>query len=280
MDYDYDPQMQQRKGCNPNMIRLAIPLAIAAFSYCQYATKVQVNPVTGEKQNVDLTVDQEIALGLNSAPQMAGEFGGLDSSERDQRIVDEIGNVIVQRSDASRSPYQFNFHLLADNRTVNAFALPGGQIFITRALFDRLKTPGQLAGVLGHEIGHVIGRHGAEHLAKQKLTAGLVSAAVIGIGDGSGAGGSIAQMIGSMVNMKHGRKDELESDALGAKYMVAAGYHPESLIQVMEILKQASGGGNQPEFASTHPNPENRKAMISQNIKKMFPNGVPTNLVR
>ena len=156
-------------GCSG---RLLMAAAIAAFSLFSYFSSRQDNPVTGETQYIDITPEQEIALGLEAAPQMAAEFGGLDENAQDQALVDEVGNRIVQSSPAGSSPYQFEFHLLDDDQTINAFALPGGQVFITRALYDKLQTEGQLAGVLGHEIAHVVGRHSAEHIAKAKLTEG------------------------------------------------------------------------------------------------------------
>ena len=116
--------------------------------------------------------------------------------------------------------------MLADPKTVNAFALPGGPIFITEGLLRQLKTEAELAGVLGHEIGHVIARHSSERLAKQQLTQGLLGALVVGSGDYTTA--QIGQMVGSMINMKYGREDELESDALGIRIMAEAGYDPRA----------------------------------------------------
>ncbi|MGH8526203.1 MAG: M48 family metalloprotease, partial [Gammaproteobacteria bacterium] len=139
-------------------------------------------PITGESQRVGLTQDQEIAMGLQAAPEMAAQFGGMYTDERVQQRVKALGKKIVAQSIAAQSGYPFDFHVLADDKTVNAFALPGGQIFITVALFSRLKTEDQLAGVLGHELGHVIGRHSAEHIAKQELTQGPTGAVVIGAG--------------------------------------------------------------------------------------------------
>jgi beta-barrel assembly-enhancing protease len=158
--------------------RLIMAGVIALVSLISYFGSRQDNPVTGETQYIGITVEQEIALGLQAAPQMAAEFGGLDPDQQAQAIVDQIGNQIVQSSAASGTPYEFEFHLLEDDQTINAFALPGGQIFITRALFDQLQTEGELAGVLGHEIGHVVARHSAEHIAKAQLTEGLTGAAV------------------------------------------------------------------------------------------------------
>src|SRR5690606_26163857 len=141
----------------------------------------------------------------------------------------------------------------------NAFALPGGQVFITAALLSRLRSEGQVAGVLGHEIGHVVARHGAEHMAKARLTQGLTGAAVLATYDpsdpSSRGSAAVAALIGQMVNMRFGREDELESDRLGVRFMAEAGYDPRSMVEVMKVLQEAAGGGRQPEFFSTHPNP-------------------------
>jgi predicted Zn-dependent protease len=272
--------MERRRGCGFG--RLGIAAVIAIIAFVGYLSSSSQNPVTGEKQYVDLTTEQEIALGLQAAPQMAAEFGGLDHDPQLQALVDQTGKEIVAKSAASRSPYEFDFHLLGDRKTVNAFALPGGQVFITRALLDRLKTRGQLAGVLGHEVGHVVGRHGAEHMAKAKLTQGLTGAAVIAASDpenpNSANAAVVAQMIGGLINMKYGRDDEIESDKWGVEYVAAAGYDPRAMIEVMTILKEAGGGGRQPEFFSTHPNPDNRIERIRQAIKAKFPNGLPNGL--
>ncbi len=244
--------------------RILIGIVIALVAVVSYFMKTDENPVTGEKQKVSLTVDEEIRLGIQSAPEMIQEFGGEYRDKKLQDMVDRVGNKLVQSTEAGKSPYKFDFHLLADANTVNAFALPGGQIFITYALLSRLKNEDQLAGVLGHEIGHVVNRHSAEHIAKQELTQGLIQATDIATGDPS----MITRFVGSMVNMKYGREDELESDEYGVKYMVQAGYNPAAMIEVMQILKDASGGSGQPEFMSTHPSPDNRIEKLKELIAK------------
>ena len=260
-------------------IRIMIALVIAAVSLISYFSSTTHNLITGEKQHISMSEDEEIAMGLQAAPEMANQFGGVSRNVEKRALVEQIGNAVVQQSVAKTSKYQFNFHLLADPQTVNAFALPGGQIFITEALLGRLKTKAQLAGVLGHEVGHVLARHSAEHMAKQKLTSGLSTAAVIGV-DPTGGAAQMAQMVAGLINMKYGRADELESDKLGLRLMSEAGYDPRALIGVMEILAQSSGGSRQPEFASTHPSSENRVQKIQQELAALFPNGVPEGLVK
>lgn len=250
--------------------RLLIGIVIAVVSVIGYLSKTQVNSVTGEKQRVSLTPEQEVAMGLQSAPSMAAEFGGLYQDPQAQQAIKQIGQKLVRNSDAARSPYQFDFHILADTRTINAFALPGGQIFITVALLQRLGTEDEVAGVLAHEIGHVVGRHSAEQMATQELMQGLAGAATIALSEPGSERGSayIAQYVANMLNLKYGRDDELESDDFGVKYMIQAGYNPEALIQVMKVLAEASGGNAPPEFASTHPSPANRVEKIKNAIAR------------
>ena len=264
------------------LIRLVIGGIFALFGMFNYFTNVSENPITGERQRVQLTPQQEIVIGRQSAPKMAEQHGNLYPDRALQDYIDEVGNRVVQSSEAKNAPYPFEFHLLRDPQTVNAFALPGGQVFITAALLSRLDSEAQLAGVLGHEVGHVIGRHGAEHLAKQQLGGALVNAVGIAASDRPGSGRQaaiLAQAVNQMVNLKYGREDELESDRLGFRFMTAAGYNPVGIVELMKILDSAKGaGGGQPEFMSTHPNPGNRINELLSIIKQEYPNGVPNQL--
>lgn len=262
--------------------RIVIAIIIALVSTLSYCSSSSFNRVTGKKQYVTMSPEQEVALGEQSAPVMAAQFGGLAPDPRAQELVDRVGARLVRALPADAPGYPFEFHVLADSRTVNAFALPGGQIFITQALLSRLETEGQLAGVLGHEIGHVLGRHSAERMAKQNLTQGLVGAATVA-GSGGQDGGRMAQaaasMVGNMINLKYGRDDELEADALGVAFMERAGYDPRALIKVMQILEAASGGRSGPEFASSHPNPGNRAERIARLIDEKFGSAMRPGLV-
>lgn len=257
-------------GClsNPRVLMALLMIGGALVSY-YFGTHEYDNPITGRKQRLAMaTAAEEVAMGLQSMPQMLREFGGEVRDPKAQALVDAVGMKLVNASVARETEYQFDFHLLADDQTVNAFALPGGQIFITAKLFSLLENEDQLAGVLGHEIGHVVGRHSNQQMAKTSLIGGIASGLGMLISDGGQGGIQAAQMVGNIVNMKYGREDELESDALGVRFMIDAGYNPEALIGVMRILKEASGGGGQPEILSTHPDPGNRAEYIKQEIEK------------
>lgn len=264
-----------------HLFRFAIGLLIAFFGFISYLTTTVENPVTGEKQRVQLSPRQEVVLGLESRSQMAAKFGGLYQDQALQDYIDRVGMRVVQQSTASKTNYPFEFHLLRDPQTVNAFALPGGQVFVTVGLLRRLKSEAQLAGVLGHESGHVVGRHGAEHLAKQRLGAALVTAVGVAASDDRGNGQQaavLAQAVNQLVSLRYGRDDELEADRLGVRFMSQAGYNPKAMAEVMQILETASGGGRQPEFLSSHPNPGNRIQTIQSAIAQEYPNGIPANL--
>lgn len=258
-----------RGGC----LRIGIALILAAFSIITYLGSKTVNPITGEEQYITITKEQEIALGLQAAPEMVDQYGGLENNPDAQALVDYVGEQLVANSTARSSDYPFEFYLLDDDNTINAFALPGGQVFITNALYSRLQTEDQLAGVLGHEIGHVIARHSAQQIAKQELSQGLTGAVILATYDpdnpNSQQTAQIALLISNLINMKYGRQDELESDFLGVCLLAETGYDPEAMVGVMHILEDASSGARPPEFFSTHPNPENRISAINNAIQNL-----------
>ncbi len=268
------------RGINP---RLIIAGVVALFAIISFLSMRQINPITGKVQHVSMSPQDEIALGLQAMPEMMQMHGGEDRDSADQRLVDTIGAELLRAiPNGESNPYQFEFHLLADPQTINAFALPGGQVFITRALFDKLQTEGQLAGVLAHEVGHVIERHGAQRMAKMGLTQGLVGAVAVGASDsqvGAQQAAQLANAIGQLVNLKYGREDELESDTWGVILAANAGYDPRAMIGVMDILEEASARGQKPpEFMSTHPSHGNRVDRIKSAIETYFPDGLPSGL--
>ena len=250
--------------------RLLIAIVIAIGGALTYFSSRTTNEITGENQSVALTPQQEIALGLQAQPEMAQQFGG-EVSHRVNDYVEAVGQRIVRQSAAAGTPYQFDFHVLADPKTVNAFALPGGQISVTLGMLGRLTTEAELAGVLAHEVGHVVGRHSAEQLSKQQFAQALVGAAGIATADGSmdaQRNAAIAAAVAQLVTMRFGRQDELQSDSLGVFFMKEAGYDPRGIESLMQILAREGGGRGQPEFFSTHPDPGNRVARIREHIAR------------
>ena len=263
--------------------RLLVALAFAAFALFSYFGSKEYNPIVEEDQYVGITPDQEIALGLQAAPEMAAQFGGLHPDAQAQGFLDEVCRQLINSSDAGQADWPYECSLLVDDQTVNAFALPGGQVFLTVGLYNRLQSEGQLAGVLAHEIGHAVARHSAQQIARQQLTQGLTGAVVIASYDpnnpNSAMTGQMAAVVGQLLTMRYSREHELQADRLGVRFMAQASYDPRMLIEVMRILAEA-GGDAPPEFFSTHPNPENRITAIEEAIAAEFPNGVPEGLIQ
>jgi predicted Zn-dependent protease len=280
--------MGRSRGGSGWKVRLLIAAVIALFAIVSYYGKPgDENQVTGEVERVAYPDEKdEVALGLQAMPEIARQFGGrVQGRAADQVML--MGQRLVQvlekdlAAKGRTNPYEFQFHLLADRNTVNAFALPGGQVFITEALRSRLSTPGQLAGVLGHEMGHVLSRHGNKRMAQEQLFTGLATAAGVG-GGGDIDSMRMAHMVKQVVSMSYGRDDEYESDKWGVELCLLAGYDPRAMIGLMEILAEASGGAGPPEFMSTHPKPANRIAyiegVIEEVIREKYPEGLPPDL--
>ncbi|MGK0315592.1 MAG: putative Zn-dependent protease [Saprospiraceae bacterium] len=197
-------------------------LSMAVFQAFKLYTNTH-NLITGEEQRVQWSTEEEVAIGLQSRHQMVQLYGGLHPDESAREEIEDVGKRLINNSIIRNSRYPVQFYLLKDDRTVNGFALPGGQVFITAALFSKFENEDQLAEVLGHEIGHVIHRHVAERMASQVFIQGVIQSVMIGSG-GNGSVAQIASVVGNYSSMSYGRDQELESDDFGVRLMVEAGY--------------------------------------------------------
>lgn len=237
------------------------------------------NPVTGQSSLLFLSKDDEVKLGSEAAPQFTEQYGGPVPNQQLQDYVTTVGRKLaaVTEEDFPNFPWEFT---LLNSDVVNAFALPGGKVFITRGLAAQLTSEAQLAGVLGHEVGHVTARHGNQRVSQAQLTSGLIGAIKVGVGL-AGDGGTIStigqygvpalEMGGNVILLKYGRGDETEADQLGMRYMSRAGYNPAAQREVMEILAQTSGGSSGFEWLSTHPFPETRIQQIDKLLATQYP---------
>lgn len=220
------------------------------------------NPVTGRRELSLISESQEIQMGKQASAsdlQRVGEYPGSEA----QALVKRIGTQIAAKSERPNLPWEF--HLL-DDAAVNAFAYPGGFIFVTRGLMTHLNSEAELAEVIGHEIGHVTAKHTVAAMSKQQVAQiGLVGASILSptvakYGDvlGTGAG---------LLFLKFGRDDELQADALGFQYSLAQGYDPREAANVFTTLgRLGDGGGRVPEWQSTHPDPGNRVQRAEQRV--------------
>ena len=239
-----------RRAC----VQLAPLLGLAVWACA-------VNPATGERQFSLISESQEIAMGREYDPQAATFFGIYDDPEL-QTFVSDMGLEMAALSERPQLPWSFK---LADDPAVNAFAIPGGFIYVTRGLLAALNSEAELAGVVGHEIGHVTARHSANQLSRQQLQQiGLVAGMVFS--EQVRQYGNVLQQGLAVLNLQYSRGDELQADELGVRYMTRGGYDARELTDVMETLALASGStdGRVPEWQLTHPYPENRSAAIDE----------------
>lgn len=207
---------------------------------------------------------QEIQLGRETDPQIVASMGLYEDSGL-AGYVSDLGGRMARASERPTLPWTFR---VIDDPTVNAFALPGGFIYVTRGILTHFNSEAELAGVLGHEIGHVTGRHGAEQMRNAQL-------AQLGLGIGSILSEDVARFAGvaetglGLLFLSHGRDDEREADDFGLRYMTREGYDPRQMAATFNMLASASGaqdGARIPGFLSTHPDPLERRDRILQRV--------------
>ncbi len=215
-----------------------------------------------------LTREQEIALGEHHGPRFLKEGGGKLPDATVNAYVTSIGRKIVtQIQSEERKSLPWEFHVL-NSKILNAFALPGGKVFISRGLLEKLKNEAELAGVLGHEVGHVVGEHIGKQMQKQALVQTGLS--VLGAATESGWAEILGGVGGNLYLLKFGRGQESESDAYGVKYLISAGYDPRGMLGVIQVLRDAAAGGGNLEILSTHPDPARRFADTERLIMTQY----------
>jgi predicted Zn-dependent protease len=222
-----------------------------------------VNPATGEREFSLVSEAQEIQMGREADPQITASLGLVDDPAL-QAYVSDLGLRLAAVSERPNLPWSFK---VVDDPIVNAFALPGGFIYVTRGILVQFDSEAELAGVLGHEIGHVTARHSASQMSRQQLQqlglgVGMIFSETVREYGGLAAAGF------QLMNLSYSRGDETQSDELGLRYISRLEYDPEAMIGVFEMLADVGGGGEGriPEWQLTHPYPENREANIRQEI--------------
>jgi predicted Zn-dependent protease len=209
---------------------------------------------------------QEIEMGLQARPQFEQEFGGLYEDPEVQQYVQEVGMALVDETDRRRLPWEFR---VLDSDSINAFALPGGFIYITRGLLFNLRSEAELAAILGHEVAHVAHRHSVQQLQRAQLVQG--GAALAGLfGGGEPVVADVAQLVAGLALMTYSREQEKEADLSGLKYLAAQGYEPRAMLNVMRTLGEIGGKARPPEFLSSHPNPETREEYLARRVRRDY----------
>jgi predicted Zn-dependent protease len=206
--------------------------------------------------------EDDIKVSSAMVPKLEREFGGTYGNAAVQRYVSDVGVRTARCSGREDIAWQFK---VLDSQQINAFALPGGKVYITRGLLCRLENEAQLASILGHEIGHVVRGHADQQLERAQTLQDAATAAMIG---GSGANGEMNPFTAGL--RKHSRDQEREADLSGLNYIVRQGYDPQAVLRTMEILRDASAAESKPEFLSTHPSSDDRQEYLQGEIDRRF----------
>ncbi len=221
------------------------------------------NPATGKRQLSLVSESQEIQIGKDSDPAITAQMGGLYSDSSLQRYVREVGMKLAALSERPSLPWSYK---LLDDDIINAFAIPGGFVYITRGILGYMNSEAELAAVLGHETGHVTARHSAQQITRSEL-------AQLGLGIGSVLSPAIAQygQVAAtglqLLFLKYSRENEAQADELGFRYMTRVHYDPHGMSDVMRMLQSTEpAGGSTPDWLQTHPDPGNRVQANEQRI--------------
>jgi predicted Zn-dependent protease len=241
-------------------LRAAVVALLAAATAGGCAT----NPATGKKELILVSENQEIQIGQEEAKKTISQIGAYPDSAL-QGYVRSIGLKLAAASERPQLPWSFT---IVDDPQVNAFALPGGPIFITRGILAHMGSEAELAGVLGHEIGHVTARHSAQQMSKAQL-------AQLGLGVGTILSHDFAQYAGlassglQVLFLKYSRDNETEADMLGFRYSVRTGYDPHAMLDLFRMLEGVevlAGQGRVPGWLTTHPFPEDRLSKTQERL--------------
>lgn len=243
-------------------------LALAAF-LAVHTAACSVNPATGKSQLAIMSEAQEIETGRQADQEAVAQLG-LYPDENLQRYIDRLGSSLAARSERPNLPWQFR---VVDDPAVNAFALPGGFLYVTRGILAHLGSEAEVAAVLGHEIGHVTARHSVEQTSRAQLATFGLGVAMIASED-LRQYGQLAQAGLGLLFLKFSRDDERQADDLGLRYLTRLSYDPTQMPNVFVTLGRvsaASGAGRVPNWLSTHPAPEDRFQRLSQQIAALPP---------
>jgi len=223
-----------------------------------------INPATGQRQLSLIGEQQEIAMGQQYDQQIQQQFGTYPD-ESMQRYIQALGVKLASQSERPHLPWTFR---VLDDPTVNAFATPGGHVYITRGILAHFNSEAQLMGVIGHEIGHITARHSVEQMSRAQL-------AQLGLGVAAVASERFREYAGlatvglQVLFLKFSRDDERQSDDLGLRYMTRTGYDPYEVPKVFDMLDKMAnlqGGQRIPTWQSTHPRPERRAQRLTEQI--------------
>ena len=237
---------------------IILMVIVLIFSACG------INPVTRTREFNIISEEREISLGRNASSSISREYGVYNNTDL-EHYVNEVGQRLVSVSDRNSIPYEFH---IVDMPILNAFALPGGYIYITRGLLAELENEAQLASVLAHEIGHVCARHSASQLSEQLAFTALTLASLATPGAREMA--PVTAALTQSITLGYSREKESEADAMGLKYMYRAGYDPMQVsIFLSQLSRMSQGPGGYGVYTSTHPDIFDRISATRNEAKQM-----------
>lgn len=245
-------------------VRRLLPPLVSLMLVSATAAGCATNPATGETQLSLISEEQEIEMGREAARQVEASIGLVDDPEL-QTYVADVGARLATDSERPDLPWSFK---VVDDPAVNAFALPGGFVYVTRGIAGAFMSEGELAAVLGHEIGHVTARHSVKQMSQQQLYGGLAAIGAAALDLGPLAQGVLGTGL-DLLFLRYSRDDERQADDLGLRYMTRAGYASGEMLDVFRTLErvEASSGSGTPNWLSTHPSPGDRLERITRRIQ-------------
>ena len=236
-------------------------LLLISYIIVCLCTGCAFNPITGQQELMLFPEKQDLEIGQQYAPEIEKELGGKIEDEDLQNYIDSVGQKIARISHRPNWEYHY---VAVNDKSINASALPGGYIFITKGMLEKLQSESQLAAILAHETAHVVARDTSNAISNQIGLSLILAAATSG--QSSGAVMTAAELSRRIIGLRYSRQDEREADIAGLDYMVVAGYNPYGIIETMKML-EAQRKETVVEFLSSHPPPGNRIAYLSQRIK-------------
>jgi predicted Zn-dependent protease len=231
------------------------------------------NPATGQRQISLVSEQQAIQLGMQAHQQTIQQFGIYDEKPELNQMVSRIGQRIAAASDRPNLPWTFT---ILDSPMVNAMALPGGYIYVTRGILERINTEDELAGVIGHEIAHVAAQHAEQRISRAQLTQlGLVLGSVLAGPQAAQAYGGIAELGAQLMFLRYSRDQETHADVLGTAYMAEAGFNPRGAEHMLEVLRRLDRGDRSAldQYFVSHPDPGKRVQTVRNEVTKLEQQG-------
>lgn len=238
---------------------------ILCLSLC-FCTGCEVNPITGQQELMLIPEQQDVTLGRKYAPEVEKQMGGRIPDQGLQDYIDRVGQRIIRANYTRNFEYYF---VALNHNSVNALALPGGYVYITKGMLKQLTTEAQLAAILSHEVVHIVARDVSAAISREIGIEIALSAAT----SKKTPGGILmaTDITHQIVGLRFSRRDEKDADIGGLDYMVQAGYNPNAMAEVMQMLQNMQT--TRPiEFFSTHPSPENRVGYITERIQTRYYN--------